>query len=117
RTSIAMSRIVSPPPIAPTRFAAPVVRLIEKSCDPVPAKLNEAKAAPLSDEMSKPTNPLGSTPSEPTVKTCPVLGETEEPLGDPWVASVLLSGLMTNRVVAVEPEKLLLYAAPARFGF
>jgi hypothetical protein len=63
--------------MAPRGVAAPVVKLIVNSCvGPPESELNEAKATPLSDEMSKPARPLGSTPSDPTVKSCPVFGDT-----------------------------------------
>ena len=54
-----MSRIISLTPTAPMRVAAPVVKLIWKICvGPPESELNEANAAPLSDEMSKPTDAI-----------------------------------------------------------
>jgi hypothetical protein len=63
------------PSIAPTKDAAPVVRLIMYK--PAPnGVVNDANAVPVNPEMSSPTRSLVSTPRDPTGNRVPVFGET-----------------------------------------
>jgi hypothetical protein len=93
-----MSASVTLRPIVPSNVAAPVPRLIVKSCAPV-GQVNEANDTLVSGEMSKPTRSLVLKPSAPTVFIVPAFGGL-------CVARMSRLASMAKSVVVVAPAKL-----------
>jgi hypothetical protein len=87
-------------PIVPSNVAAPLARLIVKSCELTPVgELIEANDTPVSPEMSKPTRSLVLKPSAPTVFSVPAFGGF-------CVARMSRLESMSYSVVVVAPAKL-----------
>ena len=74
---MAAPRTASPSPIVPSALAASVSRSTSTHCELLaPGAVSAANAAPERSAMPNAALSNGSAPSAPTVRNCPVFGET-----------------------------------------